>query len=211
MTIKEIEKIKLTPGLAYVIGLSYPLIKIKKTENTEYIVGAINHNNISQDDLANHFKILNNISKNIDSKNIILRANKGISSKLGFSFLIETDNLSKFDCEKILSKKVQEIKDSSDCEIKKDFMRGCFDGRASWDKTFHYLSIDVDKNHDKQNLIKEIFNSFGIEINLNQRELNYGKNDQIRIKANCVRKFITDIGLYSVCRKNIIEKGLSEI
>ena len=61
MTISELEKITINPGIAFVLGLIYPLYKTGKTkESKEFIKGCVNYNEISEEELANHFKLVMN-------------------------------------------------------------------------------------------------------------------------------------------------------
>lgn len=214
MKINDLERIELTPGFAYIIGLIYPLSKYKIINNIHYRIGAVNHNQISEEELAYHFKNANLIKREINEKfniNIDLRNNQvnHISGKKGFSFLIETNEITSEICEILLLKKVKEI--SNDVfEVKKEFAKGCFDGRASWDKTAHYFSVDVDRNLEKQEIIKSIFSDLNIELNLNQREKSHPKNDQLRIKPSSIKQFLKYIGLYSQCRINILQNAIDK-
>ena len=168
---------------------------------------------IDEKDISKHYKDVCELFKKYKCK-IEIRANKTVqytlSPKKGFSVIIEKTNIPSKECIQILTEKVQEIKNSPD-DIKKEFVKGCFDGRSSWDTKSHYLSVDVDRNDEKKDLIAEIIRSLNIDINMNGREPNHKKNDQIRIKYNSVQKFIEEIGLYSSCRKNIIEKAIKEL
>ena len=126
------------------------------------------------------------------------------------SVLIEKTDIPQWQCLRILTEKVNEIKNET-VEIKKEFVKGCFDGRASWDTTAHYLAIDVDREYPRQDLIIEIIESLGIHLNINRRDKNHKKNDQIRIKPDTLPQFMSSIGLYSACRKNIVEMAMKTL
>lgn len=216
MNIEIIKEQQLNRALSYALGLIYPLYKDKKISDKEYIVGSVNHNpgKITEDEINAHYKKVLNLIKSENMQELLeLKTNKTssftISPKKGFSIIIEKGNLTTQTCNIILTNKVKEIRDSN-LEIKKEFVRGCFDGRSSWDSTAHYLSIDVDRNYEKQDLIIEIVESLGVHLNNNRRALNHSKNDQIRIKPESLSFFEEKIGLYSVCREKIIKKGIAD-
>lgn len=207
MTILELEETTINPGIAFILGLIYPLYKTgRNKESSEFIKGGINYNSISEEELANHFKLVMNFLEENKIDNIDIKANKqsdfSISTKKGFSVLIWKESLSDEACIKILTKKIFEIKESDNIEVKKAFAKGCFDGRSSFDTTYHCLSIDTDQNYYRQDLIKSIFDDLEISLNLNRRAINYGKNDQLRIMPKFLEKYIKDINLFSNFRKN---------
>ncbi|MBQ8325548.1 MAG: hypothetical protein IJX86_00630 [Lachnospiraceae bacterium] len=214
MNIKELQNTQINKALAYTLGLIYPLYKEKKLNGREYILGCVNHNagKVTQDELNKHFRDVYKMFKEcMGSSAPEIKTNKTaeytISPKEGFTVLVEKAGVSEIECIKILTHKVQEIAKSS-IEIKKEFVKGCFDGRASWDTTAHYLSIDVDRVYERQDLVIEIIESLGIVINNNRRDINHKKNDQIRIKPDSLDYFMSNIGLYSACRTNIVEKAM---
>ena len=216
MNISEFSKWDMDEAQAYVIGLIYPLFKHKNVNGKYYLIGSVNHNQnaITKDELDKHFLRVNSILKKSKSKVIPeIKANKSngisISPKAGFSILVETLEYSEKDILDILDSKV-EIISKDDSKIKKQFVIGCFDGRSSWDKTAKFLSIDVDRDLDRQSKIEKIITSLGIEVNINNRGEGHKKNDQIRIKSNSIEKFLIEIGLYSICRLNIINRELSK-
>lgn len=213
MDIYELEEHEMNKGLAYVLGLIYPLYKTKRLEDKEYILGCVNHNSnmITLDEINIHFlavrKLLN---KYIKSTPILMKTNKcqqyTLSPKEGFSILIENKGESKEACLEKMTNRVSEIRNSTD-EIKKEFVKGCFDGRASWDTTSHFLSIDVERNSELKHLIKEIIESLGIQVNLNERGEGHSKNDQIRIKSGSINKYMENINFYSAARANIVRRA----
>lgn len=214
MTILELEQASMNPGLAYALGLIYPLYKEKVLNGCEYILGSVNHNSgkVSQSQLADHYKaVFELFAKNNLSTALTLKTNKcpeyTITAKEGFTVLIDKTNVDKEQCLDILTKKVKDISISNKT-IKTEFVKGCFDGRSSFDTTYHFLALDVDRNYERQDLIIEITQSLQIELNVNRREINHAKNDQIRIKPTNILYYITNIGTYSSCRKQIIEKAL---
>lgn len=214
MNIYELKNSQMNRALAYVLGLIYPLYKEKNLDAREYILGCVNHNSgkVTQDELNEHYREVYQLLKQcMKEKAPKLKTNKTvdytISSKEGFTVLIEKTNVTKDVCMDILTQKVNEI-ETSDTYIKQEFVKGCFDGRASWDTTSRYLSIDVDRNYDRQNLVIKIITSLGIDLNVNRRDKNYKKNDQIRIKPDSLSIFMSNIGLYSACRKSIVDKAM---
>ncbi len=217
MNIKELENAKMNKALAYALGLIFPLYKEKKLNAREYILGCVNHNpgKVTQDELNKHFRDVYKMFKEcMGSSAPEIKTNKTvdytISPKEGFTVLIEKTYIPEDECIRILTKKVQEVKASSE-DIRKEFVKGCFDGRSSWDTTAHYLSIDVDRVYDRQDLVIEIIESLGIAINNNRRDKNHKKNDQIRIKPDSLNHFMSNIGLYSACRTNIVKKAIQSM
>lgn len=213
MTISELEQITINPGIAFILGLIYPLYKTGQSNDMEtFIKGCINYNAITEEELANHFKLVMNFLEQSNIRNIDLKANKqpdfSISSKKGFSVLIWTEDKSDDLCIEILTKKILQIKNSDNLEIKKAFARGCFDGRSSFDTTMHFLALDTDRIYKRQDLIKSIFEQLDIDLNLNRREINHAKNDQLRIKPKDLEKFLNDIGLFSKQRTIKIQNYL---
>lgn len=217
MNIRDIENVQMNRALAYALGLTYPLYKSKEINGKEYILGCVNHNpgKVTQDEINKHYRDVYQLFTDCMGRSaLVIKTNKTqeytISPKEGFSVMIETDGVSEQECLAILTQKVIEVKESSE-EIKKEFVKGCFDGRSSWDTTAHYLSIDVDRVYERQNLIVEIIESLGIEINVNRRTYSHQKNDQIRIKRDSIRYFISNIGMYSACRMNHVENALRSL
>lgn len=217
MNIYELENHEMNLALAYALGLMYPLYKEKKLNEKEYILGCVNHNSgmITQNEINAHYIAIRELFNKYIGANVIeLKTNKctdyRISSKEGFSVLIEKTGVSKEKCIEIMTKRVEEIKESSD-DIKKEFVKGCFDGRASWDKTAHLLSIDVDRDYNRQDLIRDIVVSLGIDLNINRRVKNHPKHDQLRIKRNSLRYFMDNINFYSICRANIVNNAINSI
>lgn len=214
MNIKELQNAQMNKALAYALGLIYPLYKEKTLNAREYILGCVNHNagKVTQDELNKHFRDVYKLFKECMGNSAPdIKTNKTaeytISPKEGFTVLIEKTGVSEPDCINILTAKVKEVKSSSE-DIRKEFVKGCFDGRSSWDTTAHYLSIDVDRVYERQDLVIEIIESLGIVINNNRRDKNHKKNDQIRIKPDSLNYFMSNIGMYSACRTNIVEKAM---
>lgn len=215
MKIKEIEK-EMTESIAYVVGMMYPLLKVGEIEGVRYVVGCVNHNKayIENDEIIKHYQSVDSFMNKYDeTKKIKIRPNKvtgkyTISIKEGFSILLDIDQLSEEDVLKIFERCLVKIKNSSDDEIKKKFVCGCFDGRSSFDKTACYLSIDVDRDHARQNMIKDVIESLNIKVNLNQRDLSHKKNDQVRIKKESIRLFMNKVGLFSARRDAILKDYL---
>lgn len=215
MKLNELNNLKLNKAVAYIVGLSFPLFKTITIDNHHYMIGSVNHNpdKIDYADLSAHYLSILELFKECFCENIEILSNqndkKNINLKTGFSILINIDGLTDEQSLQILSSITNKILKASE-EIKKEFVKACFDGRSSWDTTAHYISLDVDRNYEKQDLIKTIIESFGIGVNINRRSIDHEKNDQIRIKKDSVEKFITNIGLYSICRMKIIQKGMNK-
>lgn len=213
MKISEFFKLGINPATSYVIGLSFPLLKIKSIDDEYFILGSVNHNSnmITDQEIAIHFmevsKLLNQyLGTQLDM--ILVYNNSPIYGKLqpkqGFSIVMQLDCN---DYIKEMTKMVIHLKEASE-ECRIQFTRGCFDGRSSFDTSRHFLSIDVDRDHQRQYIIAEVIKSLGIELDLNQREKDYDKNDQIRIIPQKLPLFMSKVGFYSVRRNNIINNYL---
>lgn len=210
MTITELEKTEINQGLSYVLGLIYPLYKTGiDNYRKSFIKGCVNYNSISEEDLAEHFKFVMNFLDSFNV-NVDLKSNKqsdySISPKKGFSVLIWKEYKSDSDCLKILFEKISLLKKSNDRKIKQAFAKGCFDGRSSFDTTMHFLALDTDRDYERQDLIKSIFDDLEIDLNLNRRDIDHPKNDQIRLKPKSLAKYMKEIGLFSKTRKEAVEK-----
>lgn len=214
---------KLSPAVAYVIGMTLPLYKEKTLGGISYIVGSVNHNPnpgnviletpnvslsyVSEAEIGQHFNIVNNFFKfnGLDVKILANRNNVGsISAKNGFSILINKGEKTTDECKSILKECLDVISRSSD-EIKCNFIKGCFDGRSSLDwnnnrKIVRYFAVDVDRDHQLQEEINKIANSIKISLNINQRSHDHSKNDQIRIKHDAFLAFEENIGFFSPFR-----------
>ena len=213
MKISEFINLGINPATAYILGLCFPLLKEKQLSGhpNYYILGAVNHNTgkITDEELNAHFfKVSELIGEYIPQGfgDILVYNNSPIYGRIqpkeGFSVIMEKD-MDEYYQE--LYNMVEMLKNNTE-NNKILFARGCFDGRSSFDTSRHYLSIDVDRDHQRQELIKEILQSLAIKINLNQREQNYDKNDQIRVEAKSIPYFYKKVGFYSLCRSNIIKK-----
>lgn len=205
MTIDDIELCEMDEQLAYVLGLCYPLYKEIEYDSKKYILGSCNHNKISGEELVAHIKAVQSfLKKSHLTENVLMLDNSIIKvPKKGFSIMIEKNK----PYSNIFKKTVQQILEAN-TDIKKMFIRGCFDGRGSWDTSAHYISLDVDRDTHKQTIIAQISSSLGIELNINNRGKDAEKNDQIRVIKKCVNKFLVEIGLFSECRKNIIKNNI---
>lgn len=217
MTIDELQQLPINKSIAYIVGLSLPLYKTIEICGVDYLYGCVNHNAnmITQEDLAYHYKkVLELLNSELGVGKVLILANqnddKNINSKKGFSILIEKNGHSDSECIQILLQKANEISHAT-VEFRKEFARACFDGRSSWDTTAHYISLDVDRDYSRQDKIVSIIESLGIEININRRELNHPKNDQVRVKKGSVLNFINRVGFYSRARQNLVLAGLRRI
>lgn len=224
MTIKQLCSKTLTPAIAYAVGMVLPLYKEKTLNETTYIIGSVNHNHnpenvaleipntsltyISEAEIAEHFnKIYNFFANNQLDVRILANSNYlgTISAKKGFSILFEKEENTTQECKNMLNNILDKIKEEDSLEIKRCFIKGCFDGRSSIDwnnkkKIIRYFSLDVDRIYSIQDKISEIAQSIGISVNLNRREEEHSKNDQIRIKPETFSKFKENIGFFSPLR-----------
>lgn len=235
MTIEQLNNLEMSTVVAYIVGMTLPLYKEKELNGTCYIVGAVNHNPrpqgiaednlryVSEVDLLEHFSIVNTFVNGTtpqDSQNFLLLANRNeygsISSKKGFSILIEKGNKSTEECKNILLSKLESISNNS-TDIKCSFIKGCFDGRSSIDwgnendegfRAVRYISVDVDRNYNLQTMIKSIAASINIELNLNQRNNGHSRNDQIRITPNSFESFFSQCAFFSPFRNRQIKNVL---
>jgi hypothetical protein len=208
MNVKDLCSLNFNHAKAYILGMIYPLYKKIEYDNKNVLLGSVNHNNnmINVDDLVGHFQKIIRLLKKYNIPSNIIKNNdqlKGVMKK-GFSIVIEAND-PEFD--NLINKEIDKIiKETT--EIKKYFLIGCFDGRSSYDKTAKYLSVDIDRDYIKQDKIKEIAESLGIDINLNRRDCNHKKNDQMRIKRDSLKKFFNSIGLLSIRRSNILKEEI---
>lgn len=216
MKISDIANIKMNNGLAYILGLIYTRYTQKNILGKEYIVGNVNHNanKITSEEIAAHYKDVNNFLKeNIDEQLIDLRTNKcsdyTISPKKGFSILIDMEENTQEHCETIINDRINEILGASE-EMKAYFIRGCFDGRASFDTNFHLIALDVENNSEKIDMVIKIAKSIGIDIQENSRNTNtQGKMLQLRVKTASLNKYMTKVGFFSIRRRNDVESYLN--
>ncbi len=214
MTITELKNAPLNEGVAYLLGLTYPLYTEARINGKECIVGGVryNANKVTQEELDIHFnKVFKLLNKYFEDNMPDLKSNKELgrplSQKLGFSIIVDKDDLTDNQCKAILHDMVLKIATSTTA-IKSEFVKGCFDGRSSWDKTACYIALDIDRDSTKQKLLESIIQSLGISVNLNCRGVGHQKHDQLRIKKDSVKKFMTIIGLYSECKKKIISAAM---
>lgn len=204
----------INPATAYIIGLTLPLYKEKKLRGSYYIIGAVNHNAnmITEEEIALHFMSVNSlIEESLPNADDCLVYNQSpiygtIQPKKGFSVILEKD----IDIYSSMVESARKILNEPE-NIKVAFVKGCFDGRSSFDTSRHYLSLDVDRKLHIQEIIKDIINSLGISVNLNQREYDHPKNDQVRIAPQSLRKYMTKVGFYSERRKTIIQDFLNSL
>lgn len=216
MKISEFFSLGINPATSYVLGLSFPLLKVKEMKNGYYILGSVNHNvgMITDQEITLHFMEISKLFSEYmkSSLDMLLVYNNSpiygkVQPKLGFSVVMQIDD--KYYLDK-MQKMVAELKDASElCRV--HFVRGCFDGRSSFDTSRHYLSLDVDRDHRRQSLISSIIGSIGIKVDLNQRDFDHPKNDQIRIVPQNLRLFMTKVGFYSVRRDTIISNYLKSV
>ena len=213
MKISDYFKMGINPATSYILGLSYPMLKIKQIRDDYYILGSVNHNPnmITDQEIAIHFMDVTNLLNQYinDPLDMILVYNNSpiygkLQSKQGFSVIMQID-VDDYK-EKMEAMTVELQNASEECRIQ--FTRGCFDGRSSFDTTRHFLAIDVDRDHHRQDIIAAVIESLGIELNINRREPGYDKNDQIRILPKKLPRYMQKVGFYSVRRHKIISDYL---
>ena len=212
ITVKEFCSLPYSNGVAYVLGLVYPLFKVQEltagSRCQSYLIGSVNHNpgHITHEDLKNHHLSVSELLRPIDSGLIYDNSVYHITRKQGFSVILAIGDSTESASKVLISEKVKGLQ-CQGLETKKYFVRGCFDGRSSFDKTTGMLAIDVDRDITKQNIIYEIALSIGIDLNLNQRGSGHPKNDQIRVKKSSLAKYNSKIGFYSTYRERQCKKG----
>lgn len=213
MKISDYFKMGINPATSYILGLSYPMLKIKQIRDDYYILGSVNHNPnmITDQEIAIHFmEVTNLLNQHIsDPLDMILVYNNSpvygkLQSKQGFSVVMRLDI---DDYKERMEAMVVDLQNASE-ECRIQFTRGCFDGRSSFDTTRHFLAIDVDRDHHRQDVIAAIIESLGIELNINRREPGYDKNDQIRILPQKLSRYMQKVGFYSARRHKIISDYL---
>lgn len=213
MKISDYFKMGINPATSYILGLSYPMLKIKQIRDDYYILGSVNHNPnmITDQEIAIHFMEVTNLLNQYisDPLDMILVYNNSpvygkLQSKQGFSVVMQLDI---DDYKERMEAMVVDLQNASE-ECRIQFTRGCFDGRSSFDTTRHFLAIDVDRDHHRQDVIAAIIESLGIELNINRREPGYDKNDQIRILPQKLSRYMHKVGFYSARRHKIISDYL---
>lgn len=213
MKISDYFKMGINPATSYILGLSYPMLKIKQIRDDYYILGSVNHNPnmITDQEIAIHFMEVTNLLNQYisDPLDMILVYNNSpvygkLQSKQGFSIVMQLDI---DDYKERMEAMVVDLQNASE-ECRIQFTRGCFDGRSSFDTTRHFLAIDVDRDHHRQDVIAAIIESLGIELNINRREPGYDKNDQIRILPQKLSRYMQKVGFYSARRHKIISDYL---
>lgn len=215
MKISDYFKMGINPATSYILGLSYPLLKIKQIRGDFFILGSVNHNSnmITDQEIAVHFMEVSKLLSEYmnDPLDLILVYNNSpiygkLQSKQGFSIVMQLDI---DDYEGQMKEMVIKLRNASE-ECRIQFTRGCFDGRSSFDTTRHFLAIDVDRDHNRQDIIAAVIETLGIGLDINRREKNHEKNDQIRIIPNRLALYMRKVGFYSVRRHNIITSYLQK-
>lgn len=215
---------------AYMLGLMYTRIDIAVVqEYDEYLLsGTVAHqpNSIDNDQILTHFlsfsELLNN--NNLGDR-VILRYNNDVkflkpngqlrkNGKSGFSVGIKTNfdrnetityETIVNDCNLKLSEQVVNIPN----ELVDDFVIGTIDGRSSFDRTRYLVSIDIDRNQEKQNILNRVIASSSVDAEINSRggRSDSSKADQLRYsKKSLVR--IANMELLSVKRLNDIRNSI---
>lgn len=217
MTITEFETYKMNNVIAYICGMAFPLFREKDFGNKKYMLASVNHqpHYVNQEEIAGHFQAINRFLRenNLNDK-IDVRTNKSplgnISAKEGFSILIETTGFTDKQVFGVLENRVREISRSTP-EIKKYFIRGCFDGRGSVDTNSKLLALDINLSEENLHVLESIVASYGLELSNNSRHDGESRNFQFRIKKNSLHEFNDKIGLFSVKRSSDLQNLLKEI
>ena len=215
MTIQELEKAELTEGIAYIIGLMFPKQhEFNNLESRVYIRAPIGHNasHITQDEITGHYSAVVDFLKDQNLINsVIIRPNKlgcvTVHRNEGFSILIEVTGNTPKQVSQILSKKVQEISNSSK-NIVKYFIRGCFDGRSSIDKHSYYIALDVDSDYGRINLMSSILENYGLKVANNMRHDGEARAVQFRVSKQSIREYYDTVGFFSIRRNNDLKSIL---
>lgn len=142
MNINDLCTLPMNPAKAYVLGMIYALTKKITYNNNDVLLGSVNHNStmIDADDLVGHFQEVTQLLTAY-GETVEIRDNSELPglSKKGFSLIVNESVNSTI----LLRDTVETLKSGSE-ENKKSFLKGCFDGRSSYDTTSKYLSIDCD-------------------------------------------------------------------
>lgn len=213
MTVQELENIPMSPALAYVLGLIFPLYKEVLNDYGSMILGCVSHNPqpnktpnkvITADQLRLHWSRVYDLLNDIPKLQQSMKKNdseifRGAKLKpWGFSLFIQKNNIGTSAAKKIIHQRVDEIsKTAVRSDIKKMFIRGCFDGRSSVDDNAGLLAVDMNLNEADLSMLNSIMNEFNLKMSNNHRNDSDPRNFQFRIKRESLRIFRNMIGLFS--------------
>lgn len=201
MEMSELCSLPMDEAKAYVLGLCFPLFRETKLKDKRVILGCVNHNEASDELISIHYsRLFDLLKENGYHERIEILDNKTVGiNKKGFTVVIESDD----NAQKLMDEVVNNLVNES-MNIREYFLKGCFDGRSSYDKTLKCLSVDVDRDEAKQDLIYDVGLSLGFGFNLNRRAKDHKKNDQVRVKRMDLIKFLNNIGFLSEIRAKIL-------
>lgn len=197
MKMSELCGLPMDETKAYLLGLCFPLFRETKFKDKRVILGCVNHNKASDELISIHYsRLFDLLKENGFHERIQILENKTLGiKKKGFTVVIESDDNAQKLMDEVVSNLVNENKN-----IREHFIKGCFDGRSSYDKTLMCLSVDVDRDETKQDLIYGVGLSLGFGFNLNRRAKDHEKNDQVRVRRTDLKKFLNNIGFLSEIR-----------
>lgn len=211
----------LTENSAYFLGLLMADEQIALNKEV-YWIAPVRHNPKQYDDINleehyNNVKILADAINKKDLthfisyyKNYGVKFKKFNAGKNGFVTLFK-QLTEQYTLDDLINDIHNSLKHSSN-SVKRAFLVGTFDGRSSYDKTYKFISQDID-NNTLINLLSDTLNSLGVDAKINN-SLNSRKRDnpkskprkgQIRIKY---LDFLSMIGFISPIR---YAKATSEV
>ncbi|MET3682930.1 hypothetical protein ABID56_001020 [Alkalibacillus flavidus] len=213
----------LTENTAYFLGLLLADESIALEGRTHWIA-PVRHNPKKYDmtSLEHHYYLVKSLSEQIGKENktffidyfksIGVKFSKFNAGKYGFVTLFEQTE-DEYTLEKLVDDIFQPLKNSSHTVLQA-FLVGCFDGRSSYDKTYKFISLDI-QNQNLFNLIAELISRLGIKANLNNSHNARKRNNsgstpragQIRIKSH---EYLENIGFISPIKfENAVQGVLS--
>lgn len=182
---------------------------INDTQLTEHIMNI--YEMFNKDKLAEYFPI--ETSNNV--KYLKLNGNLRKNGKKGFIIYLESEiSKSKENNFQILQQKFDSYLKNIIITIPDrfidNFIVGTIDGRSSFDKSRHLVSIDIDRNIEKQNILSNIIAKSSIDAEINSRtgRSDASKSDQLRYSSKSLDR-ISHIGMLSCKRLADIKSALS--
>lgn len=212
---------------AYILGLLFTRIDIgiKTDSNKNYLIGQIAHNPnmVTNNDIMGHLMNLSELllKDNIDINNLTIfndnikivsdDINKGRRSGkkgfvVGFEIDIDNENLERIK-NKINTDLMELVKEIPDEHINY-LLAGTIDGRSSYDTTLGFISIDINRDYAKQELIRKTISKKNIGIQINARDKNHKKADQLRYSPDYIQNILDTIPLLSNARIKKIRSAL---
>ncbi len=225
MTLDEFVNLEMSPAKAFIIGMVFPLYtETTAANNRRYILAQVRHNAayISEDDILEHHKIIKSFLREnnlVDKIQIVANQTQEYGNlagaQRGFTLLIEKDkNESAENSFNKIYNEFKKLKDQS-VDIQRYFLKGVFDGRGSMDTNSHLIVVDYRFDYGNSERIlsnfSELVTSLGFELTPNGRHPGEGRNPQFRIKKKSLLKFKTEIGFFSVRRKNYLDAMLNDL